>query len=64
MMIDKGSEPYTTEEIENEIDPSEHPGDKYWACLEVCPEGDRKPEEHIRESCDCGIGEDVGKKFL
>jgi len=29
---------------------------------EVRPEGDREPEEHVRESCDGGVYEDVGEE--
>ena len=59
MMIDERSEPYTTEHIEDEIDPSEHPRDEDGLGLEVCPEGDGEPEKHIGKSCYRGVREDV-----
>ena len=59
MMIDEWSEPDTTEEIEYEIYPSEHPSDKYGMCLEIEPKGNRKPDEHIGKSSYCGVDEDV-----
>ena len=61
-MIDERSEPDTTKEIEYEIHPSEHPSDEDRMCLEIEPEGDRKPDEHIRESSDCSVDEDMGEE--
>ena len=63
-MIDERPEPDTTEEIQNQIHPSEHPSDEDRMCLEVEPEGDRKPDEHIRESSYCGVDEDVGEEII
>jgi hypothetical protein len=31
-------------------------------CLEIEPEGDSKPDEHIGKSCYCGVDEDVGEE--
>ncbi len=61
-MIDERTEPDTTEEIEHEINPSEHPSDEDRMCLDIEPEGDCKPDEHIRESSDCSVDEDVGEE--
>ncbi len=59
VMIDEWAEPYTTEHIQDEIDPSEHPRDEDGLGLEVRPEGDSEPEKHIGKSCYRGVGEDV-----
>ena len=64
MMIDERSEPDTSEEIEYEIYPSKYPRDEDRMCLEIEPEGDCKPDQHIRESSDCGVREDVGEEGL
>lgn len=63
-MINKRPEPDTTEEIQNQIDSSEHPRHKDWVCLQIEPEGNRKPDEHIRESCYCCVDEDVGEEIF
>lgn len=31
-------------------------------CLEVYPESDREPQEHVRKSGDRGVYEDVGEE--
>lgn len=62
MMIDERTEPDTTEEIEHEIHSSEHPSNEDRMCLEIEPEGNRKPDEHISKSSDCSVDEDVGEE--
>ncbi len=61
-MVDERSEPDATEEIENQIHSSEHPCHEDRVCLKVEPEGDSKPDQHIREFSDCGVDEDVGEE--
>lgn len=61
-MIDKGSEPDATEEIQNQIDSSERSCHEDRVCLQIEPEGDSKPDQHIRESCYCGVDKDVGEE--
>ena len=61
-MIDEWAEPDTTEEIQNQIDSSERSCHEDRVCFEIEPESDRKPDEHIRESCYCGVDEDVGEE--
>lgn len=60
-MINKRSEPDSTEEIHHEIGTPEYPSHEDRVSLEVEPEGNRKPDEHIGKSSYCGVGEDVGE---
>lgn len=62
-MIDERSEPDATEEIQDHIDPTEYPRHEDRPSLEIEPEGDREPDEHIGKSRDGGIGEDVREEF-
>lgn len=64
MMIDERPKPDTSEEIEYEINTSKHSRDEDGMRLEIEPEGDSKPDEHIRESSYCGVDEDVGEEGL
>ena len=61
-MIDERSEPDTTEEIQYKIDTSEHTRDEDRMCLEIEPESDSKPDQHIRESSYCSVDKDVGEE--
>lgn len=63
-MIDEWAEPDSTEEIQNQIDSSERSCHEDWVCLQIEPEGDSKPDEHIRESSDCSVDEDVGEEIF
>ncbi len=49
-MINQRSEPDATKEIEYCVDSPEHSGHKYWPSLEIEPESNSKPDEHIRKS--------------
>lgn len=63
VVIHEGAEPESGEEIQHQIASPEHSRDKYWVRREVRPEGDREPEEHVRESCYGGVCEDVGEEI-
>ena len=64
MMIDEWSEPDTTEKVQDHIDPTEYPGHEDGPSLEIEPEGDREPDEHIGKSGDGSIGEDVSEEIF
>ena len=64
MVIDERSEPNPSEHIQHEIYPPEHARDEDGLGLEVCPEGDREPQKHIRKARYGGVGEDMGEEFL
>jgi len=62
MVIDERSEPHTRKKIQHQIESSEHSRDEYRMRLEVYPESDSEPQEHVRKSSDRGVDEDVGEE--
>ncbi len=58
-MVDKRPEWYPPEEIEHQIYSAEHSRDQYTLRLEVRPECDSEPQEHIGKASYGWVGEDM-----